>query len=64
MNNITNHKRFTILHDNSVAGKGEHSILKDTETGVLYYMVNTSGTRGGVGLTPLLDADGKVIVDN
>jgi len=60
MSNITNHERFTMIHENDV-GSGEHSIIKDNETGMLYYMVESG--RGGLGLTPLLDADGKPIID-
>jgi len=70
MSKITNHERFTVVHVNfpqmAIRGEkapGEHWILKDNETGVLYYMVNTSGQNAGVGLTPLLGADGKPIVE-
>lgn len=41
---------------------GRHLILKDTKTGVLYYMVQARN-NGGVGLTPLLNPDGSLIVE-
>ena len=37
-----------------------HHVIKDSETGVLYYMANSSR---GVGLTPLLGANGKPIIE-
>jgi len=38
-----------------------HSVLKDTITNVLYYYI--SNGSGGVALTPLLDPDGKPLID-
>ena len=53
--------RFTKIHRDT--GKTEEtSIFKDNETGVLYFMV-TRGGNSGIGLTPLLDPNGKPIVD-
>ena len=65
MLNITEHERFTAIHKNEVLGVGgEHYVLKDNETGVLYYMVDMSTHgSGGVGLTSLLDINGKPIID-
>lgn len=37
-----------------------HHVMKDKETGVLYYMANSNR---GVGLTPLIDENGKPLVD-
>jgi len=39
----------------------DHHIVKDTVTGVLYYYI--SGGGGASALTPLIDADGKPLVD-
>ena len=41
---------------------GRHFVLKDKETGVLYYMVQAQN-NGGIGLTPLIDEKGNPIVD-
>jgi len=63
MSNITNHERFTAIHMNRPHNaEGDHIIMKDNDTGVLYYMVHTY-SRDSVALTPLLDADGKPIID-
>ena len=61
MSKITNHERFITIHRNH-DGSGPTYIIKDTETGVLY-LKSDAGSHSGVGVTPLLDADGKVIVD-
>lgn len=37
-----------------------HHVMKDIETGVLYYMANSGR---GIGLTPLLGVDGKPIIE-
>ena len=37
-----------------------HHVMKDTHTGVLYYMVDSNR---GIGLTPLIDENGKPLVD-
>jgi len=58
---MTNHERFTTIHQNH-DGSGPTYIIKDTETGVLYLKAD-SRTHSGIGITPLLDSDGKVVVD-
>ena len=41
-----------------------HIVVKDNETGVLYYRAESAWNRdAGIGLTPLLGADGKPIID-
>ena len=52
-------KRFVIKEEQSL-GFGAVYIVVDTQTGVNYLM--TAGT-GLNGMTPLLDSDGKVVVD-
>jgi len=53
--------RFVVIHKegSSIRSKGIHSIIVDTVTGVNYLEVN-----GGYGssITPLLDANGRVVV--
>ena len=39
-----------------------HVVVKDMETGVLYYM-GLMMPNGGVGMTPLLDSNGKIIIE-
>ena len=39
-----------------------HYVVKDKETGVLYYMAQANN-NGGIGLTPLLGSDGKPIIE-
>jgi len=51
--------RFTNVY---LDRRNSHSILKDNETGVLYFMVRPGGDAG-IGLTPLVGPDGKPIVD-
>jgi len=69
MSDITNHERFTRIHENDLrtgSTIGEYTIVKDNETGVLYFMTMTQGVNGrggGVGLTPLLDREGKPILE-
>ena len=64
MSNMTNHERFIQIHCNwSQSSEGTHYVLKDKETGVLYYMVTMGRSDGGIGLTPLLDSDGKPLID-
>lgn len=52
-------KRFVIKEEQSL-GFGALYIVVDTKTGVNY--ITTIGT-GLNGLTPLLDSEGKVVVD-
>ena len=39
-----------------------HYVVKDKETGVLYYMTQANN-GGGMGLTPLLNPDGTLVVE-
>lgn len=52
-------KRFVIKEEQSL-GFGAVYVVVDNETGVNYFM--TVGT-GQNGVTPLLDSEGKVIID-
>lgn len=52
-------KRFVIKEEQSLGFEAIY-VLVDNETGVNYLM--TVGT-GQSGVTPLLDSDGKVIID-
>lgn len=52
-------KRFVIKEEQSL-GFGAVYIVVDTLTGVNYL---TNGGTGPNGMTPLLDSDGKVVVD-
>ena len=40
-----------------------HYVVKDMETGVLYYMA-VMLPNGGVGMTPLLDSNGEVSIES
>ena len=56
--------RFIVTHEQRLEktlGLGALQILVDTETGVNY--INTVG-EGYSGITPLLDADGRVVVSH
>ena len=55
--------RFKVIlrEGGQLSEEGMHQILVDTETGV-NYLVWKSGYAGGI--TPLLDAEGKVIITN
>lgn len=53
-------KRFEIVKKNSIGIGRETIILRDKETGVQYLFVS-SGYGGG--LTPLIDENGKPILD-
>ena len=55
--------RFKVIFKDGgqLSEEGVHQILVDTETGV-NYLVWKSGYAGGI--TPLLDAEGKVIITN
>jgi len=46
----------------TIGAYGRHLVVKDKETGVLYYMIDGIGNSGG-GLTPLLDSNGKVVIE-
>lgn len=51
-------ERFEVVHEQKSLGDGVR-ILRDVETGVCYVQA-AWGSAGG--LTPLLDADGKPVV--
>lgn len=53
-------KRFEILLEESIGAMKVVSILRDKQTGV-QYLFTIAGSAGG--LSPLLDKDGKPIVD-
>lgn len=52
--------RFEVLENAYIKGMRSAFIMRDTQTGVQYLYV-ASGNGGG--LTPLLDADGKPVID-
>ena len=52
--------RFQVILEEKHDMMSSHRILKDTETGVLY-LYHAWGYGGG--LTPLLDHDGKPLID-
>ncbi len=52
--------RFEIMHVESTMKSGTFTIVKDTVTGV-HYLRTVSGYGGG--LTPLLDENGKVVIE-
>ena len=59
-------KRFQVVLSEPFVGSNYHTIaiVKDTLTGVCYLRDTFSyGGAGGVGLTPLLDKDGKPVVE-
>ena len=53
--------RFQVIPEEKYEMVTSSRILRDKETGVLYFFY-TWGYGGG--LTPLLDKDGKVMIDN
>ena len=53
-------KRFEIVFKEGTAFSSVKQILKDKETGV-HYLVYSSGY--GVAITPLLDSDGKPVIE-
>jgi len=59
-NRAVNVDRFDIISTDLHEFGGLHQIVKDKETGVLYYLANVGN---GVGLTPLLGSDGKPIIE-
>lgn len=52
-------KRFTVKEEQSY-GLGYISVVVDSETGVNYMLV---GSGSSINITPLLDSNGKIIVD-
>jgi len=59
---MDNH-RFELISKEkwSLTASEEHWVIKDTKTNVLYYYI--VGGHGKGGLTPLLDVDGKPLVE-
>ena len=53
-------KRFSVKEVESYSGSGTIRIIIDTKTGVNYIM--TEGV-GGSSITPLLDSNGKVMIE-
>lgn len=53
-------KRFSVKELDSYSGSGTIRIIVDTKTGVNYIM--TEGV-GGSSITPLLDSNGKVMIE-
>ena len=59
--------RFEILHYQEFSNRPMPSITiryevhRDKETGVLYYVASGGGGAGGI--TPILDPDGKPLID-
>ena len=49
--------------DPNSLGSINRTIIKDEVTGVNYLFIRDQGQKGGAGLTPLLDANGKPIID-
>ncbi len=52
-------KRFKVVSEEALGFSGATTILLDQETGVNYLVI--LGTAGE-GITPLLDAEGKVVI--
>jgi len=57
---IIRNGRFEVVHKESLAADGEGKVIRDKETGVLYYFFKY---YNGGGITPLIDQDGKPIID-
>jgi len=55
--------RFKVISTEEVKThySGYHSVLQDTMTGVFYYFIE--GAQGKSALTPILDIDGKPLVE-
>ena len=53
--------RFEIIHREGSNMSNNSKIIKDTQTGVLYFYHSYGGYAGG--LTPLIDKDGKPLID-
>ena len=58
---VRKEKRFNVKEAESYSGSGTIRIIVDTKTGVNYIM--TEGV-GGSSITPLLDSNGNVVIDN
>lgn len=57
---VNKNKRFVVKENQSIAVAGGIYVIVDTNTGVNYLL--TIGT-GFNGITPLLDSEGKVVID-
>ena len=55
--------KYKQVRDPNSNGSISRTIIKDEETGVQYLFVRDQGQKGGAGLTPLLGADGKPLID-
>ena len=53
-------RRFTVIYQEGSEWNIKYQILLDRETGIQYLMAKSGY---GAGLTPLLDRDGKPLVD-
>jgi hypothetical protein len=53
-------RKFEIVHRESIGFLTDVAVLRDRQTGVLY-LFTSAGYAGG--LSPLLDAEGKPIVE-
>jgi hypothetical protein len=56
---MSKEKRFTIVYNQGFASG--FKVIKDTKTGVMYLFYNDGSYSGG--LTPLLDSNGKPVID-
>ena len=59
---MANISRFEIKVDGGSLSSKKHSIVRDKETGVLYYVIENT-VKGGIGITPILDDNGKPVVE-
>jgi hypothetical protein len=58
---MSKEKRFVTVLEERSGLTGANKIIKDAETGVLYFF---HGWGNGGGLTPLLGKDGNALVDS
>jgi len=52
-----------ISHNMKTIGHTDFVIVQDQKTGVLYAYGQSKRTEGGIVFTPLLDVDGKPVVE-
>ena len=62
MHTANRENRFEVYSSEHVNNE-YHKIMKDRETGVLYYYIESGSINGCKALTPLLDENGSVIVE-
>ena len=59
--------RFVDQHyqgkDPNSSERVNRTIIRDEVTGVNYLFIRSQGHNGGAGLTPLLDSNGRPIID-